>query len=143
MIIAGVEVAGDRGLIATSDGDVALHAVADAVLGACALGDLGSHFPSSDPQWHGAASSKLLARVVEFAAESGFAVDSVDLTVIAESVRIAPHRDEMRENVAKILHVPVHRVSVKATTTDGMGFLGRDEGVAAVAVVTTSPSKGE
>ncbi len=138
MVIAGVTVADDFGLVATSDGDVALHAVADAVLGACALGDLGTHFPSSDPQWHGAASTDLLARVIAMAAESGFSVDSVDLTVIAQSVRIAPHRDEMRKKVAKVLRVPVDQVSVKATTTDGMGFIGRDEGVAAVAVAVVT-----
>ncbi len=134
MIIAGVTVADDRGLLATSDGDVALHAVADAILGACALGDLGSHFPSSDLQWHGAASTDLLSRVIAMAGEAGFSVDSIDLTVIAQSARIAPHRDDMRMKVAEITRVPVDRVSVKATTTDGMGFIGRDEGVAAVAV---------
>lgn len=135
MVIAGVTVANDRGLVATSDGDVALHAVADAVLGACALGDLGSHFPSSDPQWNGAVSTDLLAQVIVMAAEAGFSVGNVDLTIIAQTVRIAPHREEMRKRVAEILHVAVDQVSVKATTTDGMGFLGRDEGVAAVAVV--------
>ena len=142
MIIAGVTVADDRGLVATSDGDVALHAVADAVLGACALGDLGSHFPSSDPQWRDAASTHLLARVVAMAGDSGFSVESVDLTVIAQTVRIAPHRDEMRRRIAELLHVTADQVSVKATTTDGMGFVGREEGVAAVAVVTVygSPS---
>ena len=134
MTIGGVTVAEDRGLIATSDGDVALHAVADAVLGACALGDLGMHFPSSDPRWQGAVSTDLLARVVQMARESGFSVGSVDLTIMAQAVRIGPHRDEMRRKVAEILHVPVDVVSVKATTTDGMGFIGRGEGVAAVAV---------
>jgi 2-C-methyl-D-erythritol 2,4-cyclodiphosphate synthase len=136
MIIAGVTVADDRGLEATSDGDVALHALADAILGACALGDLGAHFPSSDSRWHGAASTDLLATVVEMAAESGYSVEFVDLTVIAQSVRVAPHRDVMREIVAGLLGVTVEQVSIKATTTDGMGFIGRDEGVAAVAVVT-------
>ncbi len=135
MIIAGVEVADDLGLLATSDGDVALHAVADAILGACALGDLGSHFPSSDTRWHGAASTELLAGVVAVAGESGYSVTSVDLTVIAQSVRVAPHREEMRETIARIIDVPLGSVSVKATTTDRMGFIGRDEGVAAVAVV--------
>lgn len=135
MIVAGVKVDDDRGLVATSDGDVALHAVADAILGACALGDLGTHFPSSDSQWHGAASTDLLARVIATAADSGFAIDNVDLTIIAQSVRIAPHREEMRTRVAEILQVGLDQVSVKATTTDGMGFLGRDEGIAAVAVV--------
>jgi 2-C-methyl-D-erythritol 2,4-cyclodiphosphate synthase len=134
MIIAGVTVADDFGLVATSDGDVALHALADAILGACALGDLGTHFPSSDPEWRGAASTDLLAIVVEMAGKAGYSVESVDLTVIAQSIRMAPHRGAMRENVAGLLDVTVDQVSIKATTTDGMGFVGRDEGVAAVAV---------
>jgi 2-C-methyl-D-erythritol 2,4-cyclodiphosphate synthase len=134
MRIGGVKVSEDRGLIGTSDGDVALHAVADAILGAAALGDLGMHFASNDEQWHGADSSDLLRRVVTMAAAAGYVVDSVDVTVIAESVRIAPHRDEMRRRAAEILGAPVERVSVKATTTDGMGYLGREEGVAATAV---------
>jgi 2-C-methyl-D-erythritol 2,4-cyclodiphosphate synthase len=134
MRIGGVKVSEDRGLIGTSDGDVALHAVADAILGAAALGDLGMHFASNDEQWHGADSSDLLRRVVTMAAAAGYVVDSVDVTVIAESVRIAPHRDEMRRRAAEILGAPVERVSVKATTTDGMGYLGREEGVAAAAV---------
>lgn len=134
MVIAGVTVAEDRGLIATSDGDVALHAVADAILGACALGDLGTHFPSSDPQWLGVASTDLLGMVVEMARQSGLVADSVDVSIIAQTVRVAPHRDEMRRRLAGLLSLPLDRVSVKATTTDGMGYIGRDEGVAAVAV---------
>ncbi|MDJ0925142.1 MAG: 2-C-methyl-D-erythritol 2,4-cyclodiphosphate synthase [Acidimicrobiia bacterium] len=134
MTIAGVVVAEDRGLIATSDGDVALHAVGDAILGAAALGDLGTHFPSSDEQWQGADSVGILSRIVEMAREAGLLVDSVDVTVIAQSVRIAPHREAMRRGLAEVLELPPDRVSVKATTTDGMGYLGSDEGVAAVAV---------
>jgi 2-C-methyl-D-erythritol 2,4-cyclodiphosphate synthase len=134
MTIAGVTVATDRGLVATSDGDVALHAVADAILGAAALGDLGEHFPSSDERWQGADSSELLSAVVDMARNAGLVADSVDVTVIAQTVRIAPHREEMREELARLLELPVARVSVKATSTDGMGFIGQDEGVAAVAV---------
>lgn len=134
MTIAGVTVATDRGLVATSDGDVALHAVADAILGAAALGDLGEHFPSSDERWQGADSSELLSAVVDMARNAGLVADSVDVTVIAQTVRIAPHREEMREELARLLELPVARISVKATSTDGMGFIGRDEGVAAVAV---------
>lgn len=134
MIIAGVTVAGDRGLVATSDGDVALHAVADAILGACALGDLGTHFPSSDPQWHGADSADLVTGVVEMARGAGLVVDSVDVTVVAETVRIGPHREAMRTRLAAVLDIPIERVSVKATSTDGMGFIGNDEGIAAIAV---------
>jgi 2-C-methyl-D-erythritol 2,4-cyclodiphosphate synthase len=134
MLIGGVEVAADRGLIGTSDGDVALHALADAILGAAALADMGSHFPSSDEQWHGADSAVLLGHVVDMAATQGLIVDSVDVTVIAQSVRISPHRETMRQRISEILQLPIGRVSVKATTTDGMGYLGNDEGIAAVAV---------
>jgi 2-C-methyl-D-erythritol 2,4-cyclodiphosphate synthase len=134
MLIGGVEVSAERGLIGTSDGDVALHAIADAILGAAALGDLGSHFPSSDEQWHGADSAVLLGRVVDMAATEGLILDSIDVTVIAQTVRVSPHRETMRQNLAEILELPAGRVSVKATTTDGMGYLGRDEGIAAVAV---------
>lgn len=135
MRIGGVVVSQDRGLIGTSDADVALHAVADAILGAAALGDLGTHFPSSDERWHDVDSSDLLGRVIEMAASAGLGVDSVDVTVIAQTVRIAPHREAMRRRLAEIMGAPIDRVSVKATTTDGMGYLGRDEGIAATAVV--------
>jgi 2-C-methyl-D-erythritol 4-phosphate cytidylyltransferase/2-C-methyl-D-erythritol 2,4-cyclodiphosphate synthase len=135
MTIGGVLVDKDRGLIGTSDGDVAMHAIADAILGAAALGDLGTHFPSSDEQWHGADSADLLARVVEMAREAGLLVDSIDVTVVAETVRIGPHREAIRHRLAQIIAAPIDRISVKATSTDGMGFIGRDEGVAAVAAV--------
>lgn len=134
MLIGGIEVSADRGLVGTSDGDVALHAIADAILGAAALGDLGSHFPSSDEQWRGADSAVLLGQVVEMAAMEGLIVDGIDVTVIAQTIRISPHRETMRQKIAEILQLPLGRVSVKATTTDGMGYLGRDEGIAAVAV---------
>lgn len=139
MHVGGVVVSQDSGLIGTSDADVVLHALADAMLGAAALGDLGSHFPSNDERWQGVDSAELLARVVEMVAGAGFAVANADVTVIAESIRIAPHRDEMRRRIADVLRVSVGRVSVKATTTDGMGFLGRDEGVAATVVVALEP----
>ena len=129
-------VADDRGLVATSDGDVAFHAVADAILGAAALGDLGTHFPSSAAEWNGVDSSVLLATVVDIAADAGLTVHNIDVTIIAQTVRISPHRTAMRRRLSEILSVPVDRVSVKATTTDGMGYLGRDEGIAATAVVT-------
>ncbi|MEA2003289.1 MAG: 2-C-methyl-D-erythritol 2,4-cyclodiphosphate synthase [Actinomycetota bacterium] len=135
MRLGGVVVAANRGLIGTSDGDVALHAVADAILGAAALGDLGSHFPSSDPQWQGADSADLLSRVVAMANGEGLTVDSIDVTIIAQTVRVSPHRDAMRERLSRLLSAPFDHISVKATTTDGMGFLGKDEGIAAVAVV--------
>jgi len=134
MRIGGVVVTDDRGLVATSDGDVALHAVADAILGAAALGDLGTHFPSSAAEWHDADSSVLLATVADMAADGGLAVHNIDVTIIAQTVRISPHRTAMRRRLSEILSVPIDRVSVKATTTDGMGYLGRDEGIAAAAV---------
>jgi 2-C-methyl-D-erythritol 2,4-cyclodiphosphate synthase len=134
MRLGGVVVAGDRGLVGTSDADVALHAIADAILGAAALGDLGTHFPPDDPRWAGADSASLLGRVVALATDAGFTIGSLDLTIVAQSVRIAPVRAEMRERIAAIVGIPVTRVSVKATSTDGMGFLGRDEGIASIAV---------
>ncbi|MCP3999036.1 MAG: 2-C-methyl-D-erythritol 2,4-cyclodiphosphate synthase [bacterium] len=136
MHICGVIVENSRGLIGTSDGDVGLHAVADALLGAAALGDLGQHFPSSDPQWIDADSSDLLAHLVRLLEERGAAATNVDVTIIAEKVRISSHRSAMQQRLAELLHLPLSHVSVKATTTDGMGYLGRDEGVAATAVVT-------
>lgn len=135
---AGVVVDPQRGVAATSDGDVPAHAVADALLGAAALGDLGAHFPSSDPRWRGADSMGLLAEVVERVAAAGFRPASLDVTVVAETVRVAPHREAIRAALARVLGLPVGAVSVKATSTDGMGFLGRDEGIAAVAVAVVS-----
>lgn len=133
--LAGVIVAEDRGLEGTSDADVAAHAVADALLGAAAKGDLGDHFPSGDATWEGADSMHLLARVVALVTDAGHRPRSLDLTVIAQSVRIAPHREAMRTRLAAVLGVGVDAVSVKATTTDGMGSIGADEGIAATATV--------
>ncbi|MCJ7726739.1 MAG: 2-C-methyl-D-erythritol 2,4-cyclodiphosphate synthase [Acidimicrobiia bacterium] len=132
--MAGVVADDSRGMEATSDGDVPAHAVADALLGAAALGDLGSLFPSADPAWEGADSMELLDEVVMRVMAAGYRVVSIDLTVIAQTVRVSPHRDEIRGALADRLGVEVSAVSVKATTTDGMGFLGADEGLAAVAV---------
>lgn len=136
VLLAGVIVDSTRGVMATSDGDLVAHAVADAVLGAAGLGDLGAHFPSSDPRWEGADSMDLLRSVV--AMSSHVAVSFVDVTVIAEDVRVAPHRVAIRENLAAALGIDVGLVSVKATTTDGMGALGAGEGIAVTAVVTAS-----
>ena len=136
MILCGVVVDDNRGLVGTSDADVALHAVADAVLGAAALGDLGQYFPSSDPQWADADSADLLQSVVRMVDDRGISVANVDVTIIAESVKIGPHRAAMRQRLSDLTRVPMSHVSVKATTTDGMGYLGRDEGIAATAVVT-------
>ena len=143
--LAGVVVDDGRGLVATSDGDVAAHAAADALLGAAALGDLGAFFPSDDGRWDGADSMELLAEVVGMVASSGMSIGNIDVTVIAEDVRVAPYREEMRTALAGVLGVGVDRVSVKATTTDGMGFTGRGEGVAAwvaVLLVEDPPQGG-
>jgi 2-C-methyl-D-erythritol 2,4-cyclodiphosphate synthase len=143
--LGGVVVAADRGLEGTSDSDVVAHAVADAVLGAAALADMGEWFPSSDPRWAGADSMEMLRTVAGRAAAEGWVPGHVDVTVVAQTVRVAPHRDTMRHNLAAALDVPVAVISVKATTSDGMGFTGRNEGIAAVAVVTAvrRPSGGE
>ncbi|HKX76451.1 MAG TPA: 2-C-methyl-D-erythritol 2,4-cyclodiphosphate synthase [Acidimicrobiia bacterium] len=131
IILGGVVVDKERGLLATSDGDVAAHALADALLGAAKLGDLGDHFPSSDPQWEGAASMVMLQDVVRMVEASGGQVASADLTIVAEDLRIAPHRSAIAAALSKVVGA---EVSVKATSTDGLGFLGRGEGLAALAV---------
>jgi len=136
LLLAGVVADDERGLLGTSDADVVAHAVADALLGACALGDIGTHFPSDDPASTGADSMELLGRVVAMLGHTGYEVASVDLTVVAEDVRVAPVREAMRERLAAVLRIDLVAVSVKATTTDGMGWLGRGEGVAAAAVAT-------
>jgi 2-C-methyl-D-erythritol 2,4-cyclodiphosphate synthase len=140
VLLAGVTADPTRGLLGTSDADVVAHAVADALLGAAALGDLGEFFPSSDPQWQGADSMGLLRFVMDRFHDEGLRVEHLDVTLISESVRLAPVREAVREAIADVLQVAGAAVSVKATTTDGLGFLGRDEGVAAMAVVTCSGS---
>jgi 2-C-methyl-D-erythritol 2,4-cyclodiphosphate synthase len=136
LVLGGVVVSETDGVLATSDGDVAAHALTDAVLGAAVLGDMGEHFPSSDPAWAGADSIGMLSRAVRMAAEAGWKVEHADVTVVAEWVRVAPHREEMRWRLAGALEADPSRVSVKATTTDGLGFIGAGEGIAAMAVVT-------
>ena len=136
--IGGVEIAHSHGLEGHSDADVALHAITDAILGALADGDIGDHFPPSDPQWRGAASHRFLAFAGERVAARGGRIDHVDLTIIAEAPKIGPHRPAIRDRIAEILAIPVGRVSVKATTTERLGFTGRREGIAAQAVATLS-----
>lgn len=135
VVLGGVAVDADRGLAGTSDADVAAHAIADALLGAAALGDLGVHFPESEAGWHGADSMALLKEIVALLAGRGQQLHNVDVTIVAQSVRIAPHREEMRHRLAEVLGIEVSAVSVKATTTDHLGAIGRDEGIAALAVV--------
>ena len=139
VVLCGVVVDSSRGLAGTSDGDVAAHAIADAILGAAVLDDLGTHFPPNDPASQGADSMRLLSRVATMARGEGFAVTHVDVTIICQSIRIGPHRVEMRERLAEAVGIPAGAVSVKATTTDGLGFTGRDEGVGAMAVATVVP----
>jgi 2-C-methyl-D-erythritol 2,4-cyclodiphosphate synthase len=138
LIIGGVEVSDQVGVTATSDGDVLAHAVTDAVLGACNREDLGEHFPSDDPAMSGVSSLELLGQAATMAVAAGWQVTHVDATVLAQEIRIAPHRGQIRANLARALGVVDDLVSVKATTTDGLGFIGRGEGLAAVAVVTVS-----
>jgi 2-C-methyl-D-erythritol 4-phosphate cytidylyltransferase / 2-C-methyl-D-erythritol 2,4-cyclodiphosphate synthase len=136
--IGGMEIAHSHGLEGHSDADVALHAITDAILGALADGDIGDHFPPSDPQWRGAASHRFLAFAGGRVTERGGRIDHVDLTVIAEAPKIGPHRPAIRARIAEILAIPLDRVSVKATTTERLGFTGRREGIAAQAVATLS-----
>ncbi len=133
--LCGVEIDGTVGLDGHSDADVALHAVVDAVLGAVAAGDLGEHFPATEERWRDAASSDLVRTAVGLARGRGFEVVNCDLTIIGERPRVAPYREAMRACLAALLQLPVDVVSVKATTTEGLGFTGREEGLAAAAVV--------
>jgi len=135
LILGGVTVPHPRGLAGHSDADVLLHAVADALLGALALGDLGAHFPDSDPRWKGADSRDLLRHVASLVADEGWAIGNVDATVIAQAPKLAPFIDAMRANIAADLRCGLERVSIKATTTERLGFTGREEGIAAEAVV--------
>ena len=139
IVLLGEVVDDIRGVSATSDGDVAAHALADALLGAAALGDLGMIAPSDDPASEGVDSMNLLRRVAHLVRGAGFAIANVDVTIVAQTIRVAPHRDAMRQNVATSVGVPVERVSVKATTTDGLGFFGRDEGLGALATAVVTP----
>lgn len=136
IMLGGVEVPHGRGLAGHSDADVVLHAITDALLGAAGLGDIGEHFPPSDPRWKGAASARFLSFAVGLLHEKGGLVDHIDCTVIAEAPKIGPHRQAMRERIAEIAGLDVEQVSVKATTTEGLGFTGRREGIAAQAVAS-------
>jgi len=134
LVLGGVAIEHPKGLVGHSDGDVLLHAIMDALLGAANLGDLGRHFPSDDPAYAGARSVELLRRVGGLVRERGFTVGSLDATVIAQAPRLAPHVQAMRESIAKAVDVVVDRVSVKATTNDGLGVIGAEEAIAALAI---------
>lgn len=135
VMLGGVRIPHTLGLIAHSDGDVAVHALCDALLGALALGDIGRHFPDSDPRWRGADSLQLLAHCMELVRERGHALGNADITVICEKPRLAPHVEAMRARIASAMRCGVDAISVKATTTEKLGFAGRGEGIAAMAVV--------
>ena len=134
IVLGGVRIAHHKAFIAHSDGDVLLHALTDALLGAAGLGDIGQHFPDTDPAYQGADSRQLLRQVVALLEEAGWRVGNVDSTVLAQAPKLAPHIAAMRENIAADLKVNREQVNVKATTTEGLGFVGREEGIAAHAV---------
>ena len=135
LILGGVTIPHPRGLAGHSDADVLLHAIADAILGALALGDIGKHFPDTDPHWRGADSRALLRHVFALAFDAGWEIGNLDATVIAQAPKIAPHVAAMRANLAGDLRSDETRISVKATTTEHLGFAGREEGIAALATV--------
>ena len=139
LVVGGVEVPHDSGLEGHSDGDVAAHALADAVLGAAGLGDLGRHFPSSDDRWRGADSLDLLARVAALVAGRGLRVSSAQVVVMAQQPRLSPYTETMAARLSAALDMPVSQLAVSATSTDGMGFVGRLEGIAASAVALLLP----
>ncbi len=134
--LGGIRIAHDRGVIAHSDGDVALHAATDALLGAIGAGDIGTHFPPSDPQWRGVSSDRFLAHAAALVSARGGRVGNLDLTIVCEAPKVGPHRAAMCERIAAILAIAPDRVSVKATTSEQMGFTGRREGLAALAIAT-------
>ena len=134
LILGGVEILWEKGLLGHSDADVLLHAVADALLGAAALGDIGRHFPDTEEKFAGADSMKLLAEVVRLVRKKGFRVGNVDATIVAQAPKLAPHIGKMTENIARVLDVPLDCVNVKATTEERLGFTGSGEGMSAYAV---------
>lgn len=127
LILGGVEIPYEKGLLGHSDADVMLHAVMDALLGAAALGDIGLHFPDTDPKYKGASSIKLLEHVGRLLEENGYVIENIDATIIAQRPKMRPHIDQMRENMAKALKIDVDQINVKATTEEGLGFTGSGE----------------
>lgn len=134
LILGGVDIPWEKGLLGHSDADVLIHAVMDALLGAAALGDIGRHFPDTDPAYKGISSLKLLGHVAGLLTENGFGVGNIDATIIAQKPKMAPHIPAMRRNMAEILGIPESRLNIKATTEEGLGFTGRGEGIASQAV---------
>ncbi len=134
LIIGGVEIPYEKGLLGHSDADVLLHAVMDALLGAAALGDIGKHFPDTDEAYKGVSSMKLLERVRELVEQEIYVISNIDATIIAQKPKMAPYIEEMRENIAEVLHIEKSQVNIKATTEEGLGFTGSGEGISAQAV---------
>ncbi len=139
LILGGVKIPYEKGLLGHSDADVVTHAIMDALLGACALGDIGTHFPDHDPKYKGANSITLLEQVGKLLEEQLYFIENIDATIIAQRPKIAPYKEEMRENIAKALKLPMNRVNIKATTEEGLGFTGEGLGISAQAIcmVTT------
>lgn len=138
LILGGVRISDRGGLAGHSDADAVLHAITDALLGAVAAGDIGEFFPSDDPRWRDADSTMFVTEALRAVASRGCQVVNVDVTIVAQQPKLAPHRAAMREMIAKILSLPIDRVSVKATTTDHLGFVGRGEGICAIAITAVS-----
>lgn len=143
LILGGVEIPHELGLLGHSDADVLTHALIDALLGAAALGDIGQHFPDSDPAYAGADSLRLLSRVMELLRDAGWKVENVDTTILAQRPKLRPHIPAMRQNLARTMGVPEERVSIKATTEERLGFTGAEQGMAAHAVALLSAYAGE
>ena len=140
-ILGGVAIPHDTGPFGHSDADVLAHAISDALLGACALGDLGGHFPDTDPQWHGADSMRLLAAVHELTVRHGFSLSNLDATVVVQRPKLAPYLGDMRERVAEVLAIDVGCVSIKAKTSEGLGYTGDGTGIAAYAVALVTRNR--
>lgn len=134
LIIGGVDIPYEKGLLGHSDADVLLHAISDALLGAAALGDIGKHFPDTDPRYKGADSLKLLEEVGNLLAAKGYVVGNVDATIVAQKPKMLPHISQMRENIARVLHVDIDQINVKATTEEHLGFTGSGQGISSYAV---------
>jgi 2-C-methyl-D-erythritol 2,4-cyclodiphosphate synthase len=140
LVLGGVTIPSELGTVAHSDGDVVLHALVDALLGALALGDIGEHFPDSDPQWKGASSDVFVRHAVDLVHRAGFRVQNIDCTLVLQAPKILPFKQQMRQNMAAMCGLPIERVSVKATTSEHLGYVGRGEGVHAWVVCEVQPA---
>ncbi len=135
IVLGGVKIDHDLGVRAHSDGDVVIHALVDALLGAASLGDIGQHFPDTEPQWQNCKSRLFLQTSVQLLQKKNFSINNVDITVLTEAPKLSPHREAIRANLAEDMEININQVSIKATTTEKLGFIGRKEGIAATAVV--------